>query len=118
MRSGSLVPLSGKAFDTLLLLVEGAGTLQHQQALMDRLWPDTFVEPNNLQHNVSLVRRVLDGASGVELQTVRGRGYRLVTEVSYSGEPDSLGSAASATQQTYFCCLISVCLGGCCRVLS
>src|SRR5271166_3870656 len=56
VRDGSLVPLSGKAFDTLLLLVEGAGTLQHQQALMDRLWPDTFVEPNNLQHNVSLVR--------------------------------------------------------------
>lgn len=103
MRSGSLVPLSGKAFDTLLLLVEGAGTLQHQQALMDRLWPDTFVEPNNLQHNVSLVRRVLDGASGVELQTVRGQGYRLVTDVSYTEGRDSFGATTSATQQTYFC---------------
>ncbi len=102
VRDGSPVPLAGKAFDTLLLLVEGAGTLQHQKTLMERLWPDSFVEPNNLQHNVSLVRRVLDGASGVELQTVRGQGYRLVTEAR-AEIPDDFAAPSSATQQTYFC---------------
>jgi DNA-binding winged helix-turn-helix (wHTH) protein len=65
VRDGSVVPLSGKAFETLVLLVEGAGTLQRQQDLIERLWPDTVVEPNNLQVNVSLVRRVLEGAPGV-----------------------------------------------------
>ncbi len=82
LRDGAPVSLSGKAFDTLVLLVEGAGALQRQQVLMDRLWPGSFVEPNNLQVNVSLIRRVLEGAPGVELQTVRGQGYRLVTEVA------------------------------------
>jgi len=36
--------LTGKAFDTLQLLVEDAGTLLQQQSLMDRLWPNIFVE--------------------------------------------------------------------------
>jgi pimeloyl-ACP methyl ester carboxylesterase/DNA-binding winged helix-turn-helix (wHTH) protein len=102
VRDGSVVPLSGKAFDTLLVLVEGAGVLQHQKALMERLWPDTFVEPNNLQHNVSLVRRALDGVAGIELQTVRGQGYRLIAETRAEGQ-NQLDAASSATQQTHFC---------------
>lgn len=109
LRDGQLVPLSGKAFDALLLLVEGAGTLQRQQVLMDRLWPETFVEPNSLQYNVSLVRRVLDGAPGVEIQTVRGQGYRLVANVTRAHDAGAAAQAAPAmavtpaSQRTYFC---------------
>ena len=77
LRDRELVPLLGKAFDTLVLLVEGAGMLQRQQVLMDRLWPDVAVEQNNLQQNVSLVRRALSGAHGIEIETVRGQGYRM-----------------------------------------
>lgn len=39
LRDGDVVPLTGKAFDTLVLLVENAGTLQKQEALIDTLWP-------------------------------------------------------------------------------
>jgi pimeloyl-ACP methyl ester carboxylesterase/DNA-binding winged helix-turn-helix (wHTH) protein len=81
LRDGQLVPLLGKAFDTLVLLVERAGTLQTQQALLDRLWPDVVVEPNNLQQNISNVRRALADAAGVEIETVRGQGYRLHASV-------------------------------------
>lgn len=81
MRGGQLVPLTGKALDLLQLLVEGAGALQKQQSLMDRLWPDVVVEQNNLPYNVSLLRRALAGAPEVEIQTVRGQGYRLLAEV-------------------------------------
>jgi pimeloyl-ACP methyl ester carboxylesterase/DNA-binding winged helix-turn-helix (wHTH) protein len=76
-KDGEIIPLAGKAFDTLVLLVAGAGTLQKQQGLVDRLWPDVAVEPNNLQQNVSLVRRALSNAADVEIETVRGQGYRL-----------------------------------------
>ena len=103
LRDGAVIPLTGKAFDTLLLLVEGAGTLQRQQMLIDRLWPDTFVEPNNLQVNVSLVRRALEGAAGIELQTVRGQGYRLVAEVTRSDQARGSAPSGSAAQRTYFC---------------
>ena len=105
LRDDALVPLPAKAFDTLVLLVEGAGALQRQQELIDRLWPDAFVEPNNLQYNVSLIRRALDGATGVELQTVRGQGYRLIADVVRSNlsGPGPLSPTPGAGQRTYFC---------------
>lgn len=106
-RDGELVALSGKAFDLLQLLVEGAGALQKQQTLIDRLWPDVVVEPNNLQYNVSLVRRALANAPGVEIQTVRGQGYRLVAEVTRVAaapatavDPEQL---TPAPQRIHFC---------------
>jgi DNA-binding winged helix-turn-helix (wHTH) protein len=82
LRQGQVVPLTGKAFDTLRLLVAGAGTLQRQDRLMDQLWPDVNVELNNLQYNICQIRKALAGAPGVEIQTVRGHGYRLIANVA------------------------------------
>src|SRR5688572_7988082 len=96
LRDGVVVPLAGKAFDTLQLLVEGAGALQHQHDLMTRLWPDVVVEQNNLQYNISLVRRALGEAEGVEIETVRGQGYRLIAEVQ---EVSSVPEAAAPAGQ-------------------
>ena len=75
-----LVPLRGKAFDTLVMLVEGANQLQTQEALIERLWPDVAVEPNNLQHNISLLRKALED-SNVRVETVPRNGYRLLADV-------------------------------------
>jgi DNA-binding winged helix-turn-helix (wHTH) protein len=80
---GKLVQLGGKAFDTLRLLVEGSGRLQTHTSLIDRLWPNVTVEPNNLQFNISLVRRALAGAPGVQIETVRGQGYRLHADIQH-----------------------------------
>jgi pimeloyl-ACP methyl ester carboxylesterase/DNA-binding winged helix-turn-helix (wHTH) protein len=112
IRGDQVVPLAGKAFDTLLLLVEGAGALQQQRTLLDRLWPDVVVEPNSLQYNVSLVRRALGSAPGAEIQTVRGQGYRLVADVrrietgtAGTGNPPGAAphSAPLEPQRTTFC---------------
>ena len=107
LRDGELVPLLGKAFDTLVLLVEGAGTLQRQQVLMDRLWPDVAVEQNNLQQNISLVRRALSDAAGVEIETVRGQGYRLLATVqgdtAESARPAARSGQGASAKRTQFC---------------
>jgi len=103
LRDGAVVPVPGKAFDTLVLLVDGAGSLQRQQELIERLWPDTFVEPNNLQYNISLLRRVLEGAAGIELQTVRGQGYRLVADVSRAGKPSPARRRDGSSQKNFVC---------------
>ena len=59
LRSGELIPLRSKVFDTLCILVENHGRLVRKDELMQRLWPDSVVEDNNLDHNISKLRRAL-----------------------------------------------------------
>ena len=75
------VPLTPKAFDTLLCLVENQGRVLGREELMAQVWPDSFVEENNLAQNISTLRKVLgpDGAKFIE--TVPKRGYRFVADV-------------------------------------
>jgi pimeloyl-ACP methyl ester carboxylesterase/DNA-binding winged helix-turn-helix (wHTH) protein len=88
LRDGNLVPLRTKVFDTLRLLVEHAGRLLTKNELMQSLWPDTVVEDNNLNHNISALRRALGeqvtGQSFIE--TVPRVGYRFVADVLCCGE--------------------------------
>ena len=102
-RDSRVVPLAGKAFDTLVALIEGAGTLQRQQALIERLWPDVVVEPNNLQYQISLVRRALGEAAGVEIETVRGQGYRLLAEIRRTSGEKRRAEATPRAQRVQFC---------------
>lgn len=77
------VALTPKAFDTLLALVENSGRLLSKEELIERVWPDSFVEENNLVQNISTVRRVLSEQSGGGkfIETVPRRGYRFVAQV-------------------------------------
>jgi len=77
-RGAEPVALTPKAFDTLLLLVENRGRLMEKEVMMQRLWPDAFVEEANLANNISLLRKVLGEQM---IQTVPRRGYRFVAEV-------------------------------------
>ena len=54
-----VVPLAPKAFETLLALVEGQGRIVEKDALLKRVWPDTFVEEGSLTRNVSILRKAL-----------------------------------------------------------
>ena len=56
---GRPVPLTPKAFDTLLVLVERHGRLVVKDDLLRLVWPGTFVEENNLAQNISAIRRAL-----------------------------------------------------------
>jgi len=77
------VPLTPKVFDTLLLLVENNNHVLGKQELIERIWPDSFVEDNNLAQNISILRKALGQSPGGEdyIQTVPKRGYRFVAEV-------------------------------------
>ena len=75
------VSLTPKAFDTLLVLVENSGHVLSTEELMTQVWPDSFVEENNLAQNISTLRKVLGGAGGKLIETVPKRGYRFVGEV-------------------------------------
>jgi DNA-binding winged helix-turn-helix (wHTH) protein/TolB-like protein/Tfp pilus assembly protein PilF len=83
VRSGESIPLPPKAFDTLLLLVQNGGHVLSKDELMRTLWPDTFVEENNLTQHISMLRRALGGSSGENgyIETVPRLGYRFVASV-------------------------------------
>src|SRR6266513_3504729 len=76
------IPLTPKAFETLLLLVEYSGHLLTKDELMKRLWPDTFVEEVNLAQNISAIRRALHDKNGGlhYVETVAKGGYRFTAE--------------------------------------
>src|SRR5437763_16392833 len=83
LRDGQPVPLPPKVFDTLLTLIENSGRLLEKDALMTRLWPDTFVEEPTLARNISGLRKAL-GESTTEqkfIETVPKRGYRFTGDV-------------------------------------
>ena len=59
LRDDVLVPLRLKAFETLRMLVENAGRLVTKEALLRQVWPDAMVEENNINANVSILRKAL-----------------------------------------------------------
>src|SRR6185503_2263094 len=84
LRGEDLVPLTPKAFDILLTLLENDGRIVNKDDLMKKVWPNTFVEEGNLTQNVSLLRKALgENANGPQfIETVPRRGYRFVAPVN------------------------------------
>jgi DNA-binding winged helix-turn-helix (wHTH) protein/TolB-like protein/Tfp pilus assembly protein PilF len=87
LRADVRVPLTEKAFDTLVALVRREGRLVSKEELIAEVWPDAFVEENNLDKSISAIRQALgEKPSAPEyVETVRGRGYRFVARVSEGG---------------------------------
>lgn len=86
LRDGVEVPLQPKAFETLCILVENAGRLLKKEDLLRRVWPHTAVEENNLNKNVSMLRKALgERATRKFIETVPRVGYRFVAPVKNIG---------------------------------
>lgn len=83
LRGTQPVPLTPKVFDTLLALVEQHGRIVGKDELMERLWPDSFVEDSNLIFNVQQLRKALgdNARNPVYIETIARRGYRFIAEV-------------------------------------
>src|SRR5882724_3416487 len=91
LREGNHVRLPAKAFEILLVLLEGKGRLVEKDELMRRVWPDAVVEENNLTVNISALRKSLTESPGEHryVVTVPGRGYQFVAEVRQHGSERS-----------------------------
>ena len=79
------IPLTPKVFDTLLALIENASRVLTKKELMLKVWPDSFVEENNLAQNISILRKALGGDY---IKTIPKRGYRFVADVATPGDDD------------------------------
>ncbi len=100
LHNGNQVRLPAKAFEILLVLLEGEGRLVEKDELMRRVWPDAVVEENNLTVNMSALRRSLTESPGEHryVVTVPGRGYQFVADVRQLGnEPLTTQEVAEIT---------------------
>ncbi len=98
LRNGELVPLTPKVFDTLEILVTNPGRLIEKNELIEKLWPDNFVEESNLTSNIKTLRKALgdDAANPRFIETVPRRGYRFIAKVRAVGKesPDEVNGLA------------------------
>jgi DNA-binding winged helix-turn-helix (wHTH) protein len=79
MRDSEIVPLTPKAVDTLLVLVERRGELVSRNELLRAVWPDVCVEENNLNSHIFMLRRAFGEDNYIA--TIPRRGYRFLANV-------------------------------------
>ena len=83
-RDGETLPLTAKAFDTLLLLVSQSGRLVEKDELLNYVWPDTHVSEDSLTQSISVLRRTL-GEDAVLGRDARRRAGGVVGETARVG---------------------------------
>jgi pimeloyl-ACP methyl ester carboxylesterase/DNA-binding winged helix-turn-helix (wHTH) protein len=107
LRDGEAIPLRLKVFETLRVLIENAGRLVTKEELLQAIWPDTAVEENNLNHNVSVLRKLLgERATGQAfIETVPRVGYRFVApvKVDRAAREGDHPSRANPRQEIRYC---------------
>jgi DNA-binding winged helix-turn-helix (wHTH) protein/Tol biopolymer transport system component len=102
-RGGKPLPITPKALELLLVLVENHGHLVEKNELMRAVWADSFVEEGNLSFNIRQLRKVLgdDAQKPLYIETVPKRGYRFIAEVRKN--PDAfLNDARRGPEVSHF----------------
>jgi DNA-binding winged helix-turn-helix (wHTH) protein/TolB-like protein/Flp pilus assembly protein TadD len=101
-RDGQPVPLKPKVIDTLLLLVENSGRVLEKDELIEKLWPETFVDEANLTQNIYVLRKALTtGADSTSyIETIPRRGYRFTGDVKKISAGATVVEAETGTTRT------------------
>ena len=82
LHDGAPVALGPKVVETLLALIEHSGEVLAKTALLDRIWPEGFVEEANLAQNIYVLRKTMKPYCASDpIETVPRRGYRFVATV-------------------------------------
>ena len=100
LRDAIEIPLTPKAFATLLLLVRNNGQIVEKDELLKIIWPEAFVEEATLAQNIFTIRKALGGSEGDQyIQTIPKRGYRFVGNVA-TVEDESAGVQLDKSTQS------------------
>ncbi len=91
LADGQPQPLGQRAFDVLHALIERRDRLVGKNELLDVVWPGLVVEENNLQVQISTLRKLLGPQA---IATIPGRGYRFTLPLD--GAPAGPSSVPSA----------------------
>ena len=103
LHNGGPVALPPKPFAVLRYLVENPGRLITHDELLDKLWPETYVQPQVLRTYMLDLRKLLGDDAGHPrfIQTLPKRGYCFVAQVVESAEALSKRPDTSAPQPVH-----------------
>jgi predicted ATPase/DNA-binding winged helix-turn-helix (wHTH) protein len=93
--NGLEVGLGARAFDVLMALVTHRNRLVSKSELLDTVWPGLVVEENNLQVQVSSLRKMFGNHA---VATVQGHGYRFTLTPDNIDAADQIVSTPSASK--------------------
>ena len=81
--SDELVPLTPKAVELLIYLVENAGRILSKEKLLEAVWDNSFVEDSNLSQTIFVLRKTLgeDTKKPRFILTVPNRGYQFIAQI-------------------------------------
>src|SRR5258705_4898472 len=99
LMDGAPVAIGNRAIDVLIGLIDACGELVTKDELLTRVWPNTTVEENNLQFQISTLRKAF-GADRGFIKTVCGRGYRFVAEITVEPRATRPGEGSIAVERS------------------
>ena len=92
------VPLGPKVVETLLALIEHPGEVLPKNELIERIWPEGYVEEANLAQNIYVLRKTLRSLASLDaIETVPRRGYRFSAGVRKTERPANVPLARKQT---------------------
>ena len=93
LRDGKPVAVGARALDLLLALTQRRDRVVSKTELLDLVWPGLVVEENNLQVQISSLRKLLGPQA---IATIPGRGYRFTAALEGATVGESTVSTAGA----------------------
>jgi DNA-binding winged helix-turn-helix (wHTH) protein len=94
---GEAAKLGARAFDLLLALIERRDRLVGKNELIDLVWPGLVVEENNLQVQISTLRKLLGPQV---IATIPGRGYRFSQKLDSVADREAAGEPTGAATES------------------
>jgi DNA-binding winged helix-turn-helix (wHTH) protein len=96
------IPLTPKTFALLRYLVENRNRLVTKQALLEGVWPGIYVVESEVKHYVGELRKALgdDPKAPQFIETIRGRGYRFIGEITVRDSRSGSKTTAIASVRT------------------
>jgi len=90
---GKAVDLRSQSAEVLSVLAARPGEIVSKDALMQAVWPDTFVTDDSLTQCIADIRRALGDDAHAMVETLPRRGYRL------NADPSDTANAAVVTER-------------------
>ncbi|QIA22233.1 winged helix-turn-helix domain-containing protein [Mesorhizobium sp. AA22] len=94
---GKAVDLRSQSAEVLSALAARPGEIVSKDALMQAVWPDTFVTDDSLTQCIADIRRALGDNEHVIVQTLPKRGYRLNADPLDAADPNAAAGTERAT---------------------